>query len=133
MPDVVLGNLSFLLHGLALTLDLAAITIIGGTLIGLVVGLVRFLRVPVASQIFAAYVEFVRGTPLLVMLFITYFAFPGLLHYQTSAFWAAATGFVLFIGAYLAEDIGAGLRSVTAGQIDAALAIGLTRAQVLRF
>src|SRR5437764_8552026 len=133
MPEVMLDNLPFLLRGLALTLALAGLTIVGGTLIGLAVGLVRFRRVPVLGHILGAYVEFVRGTPLLVMLFITYFAFPALLHYQTSAFWAAATGFVLFIGAYLAEDIGAGLRSVTAGQIDAALAIGLTRAQVLRF
>ncbi|HXW27376.1 MAG TPA: amino acid ABC transporter permease [Xanthobacteraceae bacterium] len=133
MPEVVLKNLPFLLHGLAVTAELALLTIAGGTLIGLVVGVVRFRKVPVLGAAAALYVEIVRGTPLLVMLFITYFAFPALLHYRTTAFAAAVLGFILFIGAYLAEDVRAGLRSVPQGQVDAALALGLTRAQALRF
>ncbi len=132
MPDVFRDNLPFLLHGLAVTVELAAWTMICGTLVGLVVGSIRFLEIPVLGAISSIYVEFIRGTPLLVMLFITYFAFPALLHYQTTAFWAAVVGFILFIGAYLAEDIRAGLRSVPAGQVDAALAVGLTRWQALR-
>jgi His/Glu/Gln/Arg/opine family amino acid ABC transporter permease subunit len=133
MPEVVLNNIGFLLHGLAVTVELALVTIVGGTAIGLVVGLLRFLKVPVLGTAAALYVEIVRGTPLLVMLFVTYFAFPALLHYRTTPFAAAAVGFILFIGAYLAEDVRAGLRSVEQGQVDAALAVGLTRAQALRF
>jgi His/Glu/Gln/Arg/opine family amino acid ABC transporter permease subunit len=133
MPEVVLKNIAFLLHGLAVTAELALLTIVGGTAIGLVVGIVRFLKVPVLGAASAVYVEIVRGTPLLVMLFVTYFAFPALLHYRTTAFAAAVLGFILFIGAYLAEDVRAGLRSVAQGQIDAALALGFTRLQALRF
>jgi His/Glu/Gln/Arg/opine family amino acid ABC transporter permease subunit len=132
MPEVVLDNIGFLLHGLAVTAALALVTIVGGTAIGLAVGLVRFLKLPVLGAAAAVYVEVVRGTPLLVMLFVTYFAFPALLHYRTTPFAAAAVGFILFIGAYLAEDARAGLRSVERGQIDAALALGLTRAQAIR-
>jgi His/Glu/Gln/Arg/opine family amino acid ABC transporter permease subunit len=133
MPEVVLKNIPFLLQGLAVTVELALWTIVGGTLIGLVVGVVRFLKVPVLATVSTIYIELVRGTPLLVMLFITYFAFPALLHYRTTAFAAAVVGFILFIGAYLAEDVRAGLRSVHQGQVDAALALGLTRLQALRF
>jgi His/Glu/Gln/Arg/opine family amino acid ABC transporter permease subunit len=133
MPEVVLDNIGFLLHGLMVTAALALITIVGGTALGLVVGLLRFLKVPGLGAAATVYVEIVRGTPLLVMLFVSYFAFPALLHYRTTPFAAAAVGFVLFIGAYLAEDVRAGLRSVSQGQVDAALALGLTRAQTLRF
>src|SRR5262249_57173634 len=114
------------------TIELAAWTIVGGTLLGLAVGVTRFLAAPVLGQVAALYVEFIRGTPLLVVLFITYFAFPALLHYRSTAYGAAALGFVLFIGAYLAEDVRAGLRSVRPELVQAALATGLTRWQVLR-
>jgi ABC-type amino acid transport system permease subunit len=74
-----------------------------------------------------------RGTPLLVVLFICYFGLPALLGYQTSAYGAAVLGFILFIAAYLAEDVRTGLRSVRPGLVQAALATGLTRAQTVRF
>jgi ABC-type amino acid transport system permease subunit len=80
----------------------------------------------------AIYVEFIRGTPLLVVLFITYFALPALFGYRTTAYRAAIFGFVLFIAAYLAEDFRAGLRAVRPTLIQAGLATGLTRWQVLR-
>lgn len=133
MPDVILKNLPFLLHGLWLTLDLSVWSIVLGTLLGLIVGTVRFVRVPVLNTLALVYVEFIRGTPLLVVLFITYFALPALFGYHTTAYRAAIFGFVLFIGAYLAEDFRSGLRAVRPTLIQAALATGLTRWQVLRY
>ena len=96
------------------------------------VALVRYLRVPILAAVFRVYIELVRGTPLLVVLFISYFAIPALLGYRATAFGAACLGFILFIGAYIAEDIRAGLASVPEGTINAALASGLRRGQVLR-
>ncbi len=116
MPEVILKNLPFLLSGLRLTAEIALWSILGGTILGLVVGVVRHLRVPVLAQ-----------------LFICYFGLPALLAYKTSAYGAAVAGFILFIAAYLAEDIRAGLRSVRPALVQAALATGLTRAQALRF
>jgi len=113
--------------------QLSALTILAGTLLGLALGVARFLRVPVIGQIAVFYIEFVRGTPLLVVLFICYFGLPALLHFHTTAYRAALLGFVLFIGAYIAEDIRAGLRSVSAGLVQAGLSMGLTPSQVLRF
>jgi His/Glu/Gln/Arg/opine family amino acid ABC transporter permease subunit len=132
MPEVILKNLPFLLSGLRLTAEIALWSILGGTALGLVIGAVRHLRVPVLAQLFALYVGFVRGTPLLVMLFICYFGLPALLSYKTGAYGAAVLGFILFIAAYLAEDIRTGLRSVRPALVQAALATGLTGAQALR-
>lgn len=132
MPDVILRNLPFLFDCLGVTVELALVSAAGGTILGLVVALVRYLRVPILTAVFRVYIELVRGTPLLVVLFISYFAIPALLGYQATAFGAACLGFILFIGAYIAEDIRAGLASVSEGTINAALASGLRRGQVLR-
>lgn len=133
MPEVIVKNLPFLLRGLWMTVDLSVWSIIFGTIVGLTVGTVRFVRLPALNWIALIYVEFIRGTPLLVVLFITYFALPALFGYHTTAYRASIFGFVLFIGAYLAEDFRSGLRAVRPSLIQAGLATGLTRWQVLRF
>src|SRR5689334_2415900 len=97
MPDVIVKNLPFLLQGLLVTVQLSLWTIIGGTAVGLVVGTVRHLRIPVLSTIAAFYVELIRGTPLLVVLLMTYFGVPALLGYKTDAYHAALSGFIVFI------------------------------------
>jgi His/Glu/Gln/Arg/opine family amino acid ABC transporter permease subunit len=132
VPDVILQNLPFLMRGLAATLEIAAVTALGGTVLGLAVGLCVSLRLPLLAGLLRLYIEFVRGTPLLVMLFICYFAFPALLGYRTTAEQATILGFILFIGAYLAEDVRGGLRSIKPGLAQAALATGLTRFQAMR-
>jgi|SRR5436190_218190 len=132
MPEVILKNLPFLLAGLRLTAEIAFLSIAGGTVLGLAIGILRYLRVSFIAQSLDLYVLFIRGTPLLVVLFVCYFGLPALFGYKTSAYWAAVSGFILFIGAYLAEDIRAGLRSVPPGLVQAALATGLTRGKVMR-
>lgn len=132
MPEVILKNLPFLLAGLRVTAEIAALSIIGGTLLGLAIGVLRYLRVPVIAQALDLYVGFIRGTPLLMVLFVCYFALPALGGYKTTAYAAAVSGFILFIAAYLAEDIRSGLRSVKPGLVQAALATGLTRMKVLQ-
>ena len=132
MPEVILKNLPFLLAGLRLTAEISLWGVAGGTLLGLAVGVLRYLRTPLIAQCLDLFVVFMRGTPLLVVLFICYFGLPALLGYKTTAYWAAVAGFILFIGAYLAEDIRTGLRSVPPGITQAALATGLTSAKVLR-
>lgn len=132
MPDVIFNNLPFLLSGLGTTLLLALIGIVGGTAVGLMLAVLRYLRVPVLGRIALLYTEVVRGIPLLVMLFICFFALPALLGYRSGAFQAAALGFVLFIAAYLAEEFRSGLRSVRSGLEQAGLATGLRPGQVFR-
>lgn len=132
MPNVILRNLPFLLDCLRVTAELAVVSAAAGTVLGLAVATARHLRLPLLSPILRVYIELVRGTPLLVVLFICYFAIPALLGYRATAFGAACLGFILFIGAYIAEDIRAGLASVPQGIVDAGLASGLRPIQVLR-
>jgi His/Glu/Gln/Arg/opine family amino acid ABC transporter permease subunit len=92
MPEVILKNLPFLLAGLRLTAEIALLSIAGGTLLGLAIGVLRYLRVPLIAQSLDLYVLFMRGTPLLMVLFICYFGLPVLFGYKTSAYWARSAG-----------------------------------------
>ena len=133
MPEVIIKNLPFMLQGLLISLQISAMVAVGGTLVGLIVAIVLYSRVPLLSLIARIYVEFIRGTPLLVVLFIAFFGLPALFGYQTTAYKATIVAFILFIGAYLAEDIRGGLLTVKPTLTEAALATGLTRGQALRF
>ena len=133
MPEVIIKNLPFMLQGLLTSLQISAMVAVGGTLVGLIVAIILYSRVPLLSLIARIYVEFIRGTPLLVVLFIAFFGLPALFGYQTTAYRATIVAFILFIGAYLAEDIRGGLLTVKPTLIQAALATGLTRGQALRF
>jgi len=130
--QIVIDNLPFLLAGLRATGEMALLTIIGGTILGLVIGVIRYVRWPVLNQLAALYIEFIRGTPLLVVLFICYFVLPAMFGYHTSAYRAAILGFILFIAAYLAEDFRSGLRAVRPQTVQAAAATGLPRWKILR-
>lgn len=133
MPEVILKNLPFMLQGLATSLQISAMVAVGGTLLGLAVAVILYSRVPVLSAVSRVYIEFIRGTPLLVVLFIAFFGLPALFGYQTTAYKATVVAFILFIGAYLAEDIRSGLMTVKPTLTQAALATGLTKGQALRF
>ena len=131
--SVVARNLPYLAMGFAVTLQTAILVILGGSVVGLFLGLARSGRVPGLLHAAALYIEFIRGTPLLVVLFIVYFAIPPVIGHRFTAYAAAVIGFIAFIGAYIAEDVRSGLASVPRGQIEAGLASGLVTLQVLRF
>lgn len=100
---------------------------------GIVLAVLR-VGAPIPIRLLArVYIEFIRGTPLLVVLFIVYFGLPSALPIDLSAYQAAVVGFVLFISAYIAEDFRSGLESVSEGQIEAGLASGLSPAQVMMY
>ena len=129
--EVIWNNLPYLLQGLAVTVQTAGLVIIGGTILGIALGVARsarsrFLRLPAA-----VYIEFIRGTPLLVVLFIVYFAIPAATGFRFTAYEAAVIGFIAFITAYIAEDYRSGLAAVPRGLAEAGLASGLTSPQVL--
>ncbi|MEJ1975809.1 MAG: amino acid ABC transporter permease [Acetobacteraceae bacterium] len=132
MPEVILHNLPFFAAGLWTTVSIAAWTALCGTALAVPIALLRYFQVPVASQICAAYVGFVRGTPVLVMLMLCYFALPALFGYRTTAYPACVLGFSVFIAAYCAEDMRAGLLAVPPSVIEAGTALGLSRLRVLR-
>ena len=114
-----------------LTLRIAAIGIVGSLAVGLLVAAIRHYRIPVATQIAAAYVELSRNTPLLVQLFFIYFGLPRV-GIKWSGETCAIVGLIFLGGAYMAEALRSGLDSIATIQWESAAALGLTRTQTLR-
>jgi His/Glu/Gln/Arg/opine family amino acid ABC transporter permease subunit len=115
------------------TLRLAIPAIAIGFVLGVFVGIARlaptrWMRVPATL-----YVEFFRGVPLVMVIFWIWFIIPQVLRLPIPEYGVALTAFVIFEAAYFGEIVRAGIQSVPRGQVEAATALGLTRAQTLRF
>ncbi|SFF40900.1 amino acid ABC transporter membrane protein, PAAT family [Fontimonas thermophila] len=116
--------------GLWLTLKLSAISLVFALIIGVLAGLARVASNPAARALSATYVEIIRGTPLLVQIFIFYFFVGTVL--DLSAFTAGVAALAVFTGAYVAEIVRAGIEAVPRGQMEAARSLGLSYAQAMR-
>ena len=125
------GNFPYLIKGLLVTLKMSMAIIFLGAFLGTVVGIMRNSKSRILNSLAVIYIEIIRGTPLLVVLFVVYFAVPILIGKNLPADIAATIGFVIFIGAYIAEDVRSGLNSIPKGQIEAGFASGLKDRQVL--
>ncbi|MGD8645554.1 MAG: amino acid ABC transporter permease, partial [Desulfobacterales bacterium] len=117
--------------GLFLTLKMSLIIIIVGAFFGILIGIMRNSKSKALKMLALIYIEIIRGTPLLVVLFVVYFGVPLLIGKNLSAAIAAIIGFIIFIGAYIAEDVRSGLNSIPKGQLEAGFASGLNNRQVL--
>lgn len=120
------------LDGLKYTLLLAAITVLCGVAIGSILALMRISRWSVVRFLATAYIEIIRGTPLLLQLYFFYFMVPNLLPFETSEFASVAIALALNSSAYVAEIIRAGILAVDRGQTEAARSLGLSAAQTMR-
>jgi polar amino acid transport system permease protein len=115
--------------GLLLSLELAAAAVVAGTIIGLSLALLATGSGRAVRAVVAVYVEFVRNTPLLLLVYLVYYGIPsigGFAYNQTTSFLITLS---VYAGAYLVEVFRAGLQSIPRGLVDAGLAIGLTPAQ----
>jgi len=115
------------------TLRLAIPAIVLGFVLGILVGLARLARARWISVPAILYVEFFRGVPLVMVIFWIWFIIPQLLRVPIPEYGVALTAFVIFEAAYFGEIVRAGIQSVPRGQVEAATAVGLTRAQTMRF
>lgn len=132
-----------LLDAIPVTLAITAVSVLCGFLIGTAVALSRQFRVPVLSQAGAAYVTFIRGTPMITHLLLIYFGMPMLLDAAAEAlgfgFRSASIPMIVFAflsfsitaGAYASEVVRSGLLAVDRGQLEAAYSIGMTAPQAL--
>jgi polar amino acid transport system permease protein len=121
-----------ILSGLVITGAYTVGTILLGLLIGLFAGLLRLSRNVLISIPVGAYVEIFRCTPLLVQIIWFYYALPVVIGVDIPAPVAAAMVLSLYTGAFYAEIIRGGVTSIERGQWDAARAIGMRRAQIMR-
>lgn len=123
--------LPLLKAGLIFTIPLTLISFVLGLTLGLVVAVIRlFAPWPIAA-VARFYVWVIRGTPLLVQLFVIFYGLPSL-GILLDAFPAALIGFTLNVGAYTSEIIRAVISSVPRGQWEAAYSIGMTWSQAMR-
>ncbi|MBK5501534.1 amino acid ABC transporter permease [Peribacillus sp. TH14] len=123
-------NIKFLLEGFWVTIQVAFVSIILSFIIGGLVGIIRYAKVPVLSQILAMIVETVRNLPLLLIIFFTYFALPEV-RIKLEIIPVAIVALTIFESAMLSEVIRSGLKSVDKGQMEAARSSGLSYVQAL--
>jgi len=118
--------------GLGWTMAYTVGTILLGTLIGLIVGILRLKPIPVIDWLLLAYIELFRCTPLLVQIIWFYYAFPVLIGVNVPAHVAAMSVLSLYGGAFYAEIVRGSIQSVHSGQWDAARALGLRSLRMMR-
>ncbi|MDR2276772.1 amino acid ABC transporter permease [Vagococcus fluvialis] len=124
------SNLRFILDGLLVTLEVAVVSIILSFIIGSILGILRYLKIPVLSLVVGIVVDIIRNLPLLLIIFFTYFALPQI-GIQFSIFWSAVVALTIFESAMLSEIIRGGLLAVPKGQMEAGISTGLTKAQTI--
>jgi polar amino acid transport system permease protein len=125
----VVAQWPLFLSGLWLTIELSAIGIAAGLVIGTLAAIGRRSDTRWLAQACSAYVEAIRNTPLLVQIFVVYFGFASL-GWKVPVFLAAAVALVINLGAYTCEIVRAGMDAVPKGQIEAAECLALTRRQI---
>ena len=125
--------LPYLLQGALVTVEIAAIGVVAGSLIGIFFGLGRVSNVKLFSQISRFYIWVVRGTPLLLQLLIIHFAIPSVIPALTlPPFVSACIALSLNAAAYIAEISRGAIQSIDKGQMEAARSLGLSYSQSMR-
>ena len=128
-----------LLTGAAVTVQITTIAIIVGVILGIVLALGKLSKRKVFKIPATMYIEFFRGTPLLVQVFLVYFGIPGLMNdtFGIRVNFSAITAgiFVCSINsaAYVAEIFRAGIQSIDRGQMEASRSLGMTQKQAMRY
>lgn len=117
--------------GLMFTVPVAIISFVIGLILALFTALARISGIKLLESIAKFYVWIVRGTPLLVQLFIIFYGLPGV-GIRIDAWPAAIIGFSINVGAYASETIRAAIKSIPTGQWEAASSIGMTYWQTLK-
>lgn len=130
-PDPFGRILLFIPDGVVKTFQVTIFAIFLALIIGLIAGLGRVSRVRAIDRISTVYVEVVRGIPLLVQIFYIYYALGRIVKIPDIA--SAVIAMAVCYGAYLAEIIRAGIQSIPHGQMEAALALGLSRRKAMRY
>lgn len=122
-----------LLLGAAVTVEITVVSVAFGFLIGLVVGVARISQVKILRIFAAIYADCIRGTPLLVQIFLIYFALPMVTGQRIEPFAAAVLACGINSGAYVSEIFRAGIQSIDPGQMEAGRSLGLTWYQTMRY
>lgn len=127
----VLAQGDLLLKGALFTLELTLISTVAGVALGIVGAVVRAWSLRPFNWLFAVYVELIRNTPFIVQLFFIFFGLPAL-GVRMTEWQAAVLAMVINLGAYSTEIIRAGIQAIPRGQLEAAAALAMSRAETFR-
>lgn len=142
--ELVFQQIPTLLKYLPITLEITIFSLFFGLILGLLLAVVKMKRIPVLYRLSVIFVSFMRGTPILLQLYITYYGIPIVLKYinyyygthfnvnNIPALIFVLLAFTLNESAYNSETIRAALQSVDKGQLEAAHSLGMSYSQVLR-
>lgn len=130
--SVVWEHREALASGVWMTVVLSVLTMVLALILGFVVMLIRNSRLRAVSLAGDVFVEFFRNLPLILIIYWAFYVLPILLPLRTTPFATGLIALTLGVSAYTAETFRAGINSIRAGQSDAALALGMTRLQVMR-
>ena len=131
--NLVVNSFPLLLVGAGVTIQITVLSTAIGFVIGLIVGVARISHLRPLRMLAEVYVEFFRGTPLLVQIFLFYFALPVITGQRIDPFIAAISACGINSGASVAEIFRAGIQSVDEGQMEAGRSLGMTWLQTMRY
>lgn len=131
--SLITGSLPLLLQGALVTLEITALSVGLGLVFGLIAALAQISKFAPLRLLGKIYVDFIRGTPLLVQIFIIYFALPVIIGQRIDPFVAAVAACSINSGAYVAEIFRAGIQSIDIGQMRAGLSLGMNWTMTMRY
>ncbi|HHX0322334.1 TPA: ABC transporter permease subunit [Staphylococcus aureus] len=123
---------SFFLKGIKITILISLIGVALGSILGAFVALMKLSKIKIISWIASIYIEILRGTPMLVQVFIVFFGITAALGLDISALVCGTIALVINSSAYIAEIIRAGINAVDKGQMEAARSLGLNYRQTMK-
>lgn len=131
--SLIWNSLPLLLAGAGVTIEITAIAVALGFIFGLITSVCRLSGVKILQVIAVCYVNIIRGTPMLVQIFLIYFALPMVIGERINPFVAAVAACSINSGAYVSEIFRAGIQSVDKGQMEAGRSLGLSWMQTMRY
>lgn len=131
--SLIWNSLPLLLAGAGVTIEITAIAVGLGFIFGLITSVCRLSGAKILQVIAVCYVNIIRGTPMLVQIFLIYFALPMVIGERINPFVAAVAACSINSGAYVSEIFRAGIQSVDKGQMEAGRSLGLSWMQTMRY
>jgi glutamine transport system permease protein len=130
---IIIDFLPQLLKGAQVTLFITVAGLAGGIALGAIAGLMRAYGGRVLNAVAFAYIELIRGTPIVVQVMFLYFALPVLANVRMDPMTTAVLAIIINAGAYIAEIVRGAVLSISKGLTEAGLAIGLPRWKVIAY
>ncbi|WP_218596691.1 ABC transporter permease subunit [Chroogloeocystis siderophila] len=136
--NVIVRALPSLLRGALITLQLTAFSVVLGMIAGSLIGIIRLSKILPIRWAARAYIDFFRGTPLLVQIFMIYFGIPAIAQelgftFNLNRLAAAVLALSLNSAAYIAEIVRGGIQSIESGQSEASQSLGMSSVQTMRY